>query len=100
MLSPEGRTERARAAALIRHSQTDSTNSTAAARAALIDQYRHRVDPDGVLDPTERDVRARRLMGADLARHRLRAAEKREHTKGQEATNQVASELLAVRDAL
>jgi hypothetical protein len=36
----------------------DRTEMTAAARAAAMDRFEKQVDPDGVLDPAERAIRA------------------------------------------
>ncbi len=48
----------ARAAAHALHAQRDSRELTANARAAFLDRFERKVDPDRVLDPAERARRA------------------------------------------
>lgn len=76
-LTAAQRTQRARIAALARHSRTDGSEATAPARAAFLERFAREVDPDGVLDPAERErraVAARRAYFQRLAFARSRKA--------------------------
>lgn len=57
-LTPEERSRRARVAALARWSREDGHQGTQAARESFLDSFARKVDPDGELDPTERERRA------------------------------------------
>lgn len=57
-LTAAQRSQRARVAALARHSRTDGSTATQAAREAFLSRFERQVDPDGVLDPVERARRA------------------------------------------
>jgi hypothetical protein len=65
-------TIRARIGALALHSQYDSREITAPARAAFLSKFERQVDPDGVLPAAER---ARRAQSARRA-HMLQLARK------------------------
>jgi hypothetical protein len=67
----------ARIAALTRWSQQDTTQGTSAARSAFLAKFEQQVDPDGVLTPQERAVRAERARKAYMAQLSLRAARAR-----------------------
>jgi hypothetical protein len=51
--------------------------ATARARAARMDRYEREVDPDGQLDPAERQILADNAMRAAMSRMALAAAKKR-----------------------
>jgi hypothetical protein len=57
-MTPAERTLRARAAAYALHSQRDSREVTAKARAAFEDRFVRQVDPDKALPEAERQRRA------------------------------------------
>jgi hypothetical protein len=76
-MSPEERSLQARVAAHVLHSRRDSRETTAAARAAFDDQFTRDVDPDGVLDPVERERRKRHAKAAYYARLALASARER-----------------------
>lgn len=57
-LTPTQRSQRARIAALARHSRTDGLTATQAAREAFLARFERQVDPDNRLDPAERARRA------------------------------------------
>ncbi|MDI3315904.1 MAG: hypothetical protein QJR12_16990 [Mycobacterium sp.] len=58
-MTPQQRVLRARIAAHVRWSRCeDRAAATAPARAAFNDRWERQVDPDGVLDPHERAIRA------------------------------------------
>lgn len=92
MLTPEERSARARVAAYAMHAQHDPHEITAAATAAVWAKYRQQADPDHMLDPDERDRRARYLMRADLERRRLDGMKARR--RRQEADEALARELV------
>lgn len=69
--------ERARIAALTRHSRGDTLEATAPARAAFEARFSNEVDPDGRLQPDERARRAKRAMRAHMLRLAARSAEAR-----------------------
>jgi hypothetical protein len=84
-LPPAERSMRARLAALVRHSQTDGREATAAARAASPgsdDYWLAKVDPGRVLDPKERAKRARNAKSAHFTRLALNSRRTRERHKG------------------
>jgi len=54
-----------------------TTAGTAAARAAFLARFESKVDPDGVLDPDERRVRAERALRAHMIRLAQLSADKR-----------------------
>lgn len=66
-----------RAAALTRWAyEADRVAATAPARRGFLARFERLVDPDGLLDPVDREARARRLMRAhmiELARKRQSA---------------------------
>lgn len=80
-LSPAERVLRARAAAHTKWSQTDAVAGTAAARAAFLAGFERQVDPDGSLDPAERQRRAEHARKAHFARLALRSAQARRRSK-------------------
>jgi hypothetical protein len=72
--------QRARDAALTRWAHSDPVAGTEAARAAFLARFERQVDPDGALDPDERERRAKRLRRvamSNLARKRWARARKR-----------------------
>lgn len=74
-LTATQRSQRARIAALSRHSRTDGAEATQAARSAFLERFERQVDPDGALAPQERARRAEAAKRAHFqsmafARHR------------------------------
>jgi hypothetical protein len=57
--------------------EPDRTNATAPARKAFIDRFEREVDPDGVLEPRERAIRAEHARKAYFQRLALRSAQTR-----------------------
>lgn len=57
-MTPEQRARSNRIGGLALHSQRDSRQVTAPARAAFLARFEREVDPDGLLDPKERARRA------------------------------------------
>lgn len=74
-LNPEERSIRGRIAAESRWAfEPDRTAATAPARAAFLDQFERAVDPEGVLSPEERSVRASHARKAHMYRLALKSA--------------------------
>jgi hypothetical protein len=69
--------ERARYAALVRHAFGDTKKATQPAHAGFFAKFEREVDPDGVLAPDERALRADRLMRAHMVMLSARSAEAR-----------------------
>lgn len=76
-MTPEERSLRARIAAHAKHAKYDPVESTAPARAAFMQRFDKEADPDGTLDPTERERRAAHLRKAYFARLALASAKAR-----------------------
>lgn len=57
-MTPEQRSKAGRAGMYSRLANEDRAEMTAAARAAAMDRFEKQVDPDGLLDPAERAIRA------------------------------------------
>lgn len=76
-LTPAQRTTRARLAAHELHAQRDSRQTSANGRAAFLATFERQVDPDGVLDPTERRRRAEHAKRAYFQRLALKSAQAR-----------------------
>ena len=77
-LTPQQRSLRARLAAHTSWANTtDRAARTAAARKASMDRFDRLVDPDGVLPPAERALRAAHARKAYFARLALRSARAR-----------------------
>jgi hypothetical protein len=74
---PMSPTERARIAALTRHSRGDTKQATAAARAHFEARFELEVDPEGILSPEERAARTKRAMRAHMLRLAAKSAETR-----------------------
>jgi hypothetical protein len=70
-------TDRARIAALTRHARGDTAAAIAPARAGFLAKFEREVDPNGTLDPAERELRANRLLRAHMLRLAARSAEVR-----------------------
>lgn len=79
-LTPEQRSLRARLAAHELHARHDSKQLTAPARAAFMDSFLAKVDPEGVLPEAERIRRAQHLRKAHFARLALLSAKARAKT--------------------
>lgn len=67
-LTASQRSQRARIAALSRWSQEDGGSGTQAARDAFMAKFEMAVDPDGQLDPRERERRAEAARRAHFQR--------------------------------
>lgn len=80
-LTPAERTLRARLAAHAKWATTDPVDGTAKARAAFLERFERQVDPDGVLDPAERQRRAEHARKAYFARLALQSAAARRRRK-------------------
>ncbi len=77
-LSPSERVLRARIAAHESWAHTpDRASRTAAGRAAMFTKFENEVDPDGVLTPQERAIRAEHASKAYFARLALKSAQAR-----------------------
>lgn len=57
-MTPEQRVMRARLGAYAQHAKHDPKRTTAKARQTFAERFEREVDPDGVLEPTERARRA------------------------------------------
>lgn len=64
---------------------TDRTARTAPGTQAFLDRFEREVDPDGVLDPQERGIRAQHARKAYFLRLSLKAAEARRAKKRRSA---------------
>ena len=76
-MTPSERSQRARLAAHVLHSQRDGREVTAPARKAFLERFERQVDPEGVLDSTERRRRAKHALKAHMAALALRSAASR-----------------------
>jgi hypothetical protein len=88
--SPAERSLRARLAAYALHAQRDSRETSAPGRAAFLARFEREVDPDGTLDPAERQRRAAQARSAyftrlSLAAVKARKARRAQRTRGGEA---------------
>lgn len=76
-LTPAQRSQRARIAAHAMHSRNDGKQITAKATDASpgrLTYWRNKVDPERVLDPAERDRRAKHAQSEHFARLAFRAS--------------------------
>lgn len=88
-MSPDERSLRARMAAHHLHAQRDGRETTAPARAAFIESFRRKVDPDGVLPAAERERRAQSALKAHMLKLALASASaRRERTKTNDRPSQ------------
>jgi hypothetical protein len=78
---PARRATIARIAALTRWSQTDSKDAMEHVRAGLDGWFERQVDPDGALDPDERQRRAEAFKKAHYQRMALKSARVRAKKK-------------------
>jgi hypothetical protein len=85
-LSPSERTLRARLAAHTKWATTDAMEGTAAARAAFLERFELKVDPDGLLDPVERSRRASHARKAYFLELAYKSARARSRTSVREAS--------------
>lgn len=76
-LSPTERSLRARSAAYTRWANTDPAEASAAARRRIEDRFEREVDPDGVLEPSERTRRAQLAKRAYFAKLALKSSQAR-----------------------
>jgi hypothetical protein len=95
-VTPQERSERARAAAHAKHSHADPREATAAARAARWEKYQHLADHESALAPDERERRAHHLLRADLARARLAGLRRQRESREAAAAAVLAEELVEV----
>jgi hypothetical protein len=89
-VSPAERSLRARLAAHTLHARRDSRQTTAIARAGFLARFEREVDPDGVLDPSERRRRAEQARRAYFVRLSLAALEARRATRTARARSEAA----------
>lgn len=82
--SPSERSLRARMAAYTLHSRYDSRELTAPARRAFLDRFERQVDPDGTLEPEERQRRADAARRAYFTGLALRSARARRERAGRD----------------
>lgn len=81
-MTPEEARQRGALGAHVRWSrESDRSAATAAARAAALSRFEREVDPDGVLSPEERAVRARHAKAAHMRRMSMAAAKARKSAK-------------------
>jgi hypothetical protein len=73
-MTPEQRTQRARAAALSRWANEDPTAQTLKLQAGIRAKFEREVDPEGKLAPAERARRAEAARKAHLARLALKSS--------------------------
>lgn len=71
------RSVRARIAALAKHASCDGKQATASARAAFLERFAREVDPDGRLEPEERQRRAGIKRREYMTRLALKSAQSR-----------------------
>jgi hypothetical protein len=77
-MTPSQRSQRARIAAYTSWANTpDPAKRTANARKASLNRFERQVDPDGTLDPAERQRRADSAMRAHMQRMAYLAAKAR-----------------------
>jgi hypothetical protein len=77
-MTPEQRALRSRLGAHTRWANTeDRSAATAPARKAFADRWEKKVDPDGVLDPHERAIRAEHAKKAHFGRMAMASAKAR-----------------------
>lgn len=85
---PDEMALRGRIGAFRLHATHDPRETTAKARAAFLMRFETEVDPDGVLDPSERSRRAQAARSAYFARLALKSARARRRRR---PTNQEPS---------
>ncbi|MBV9291078.1 MAG: hypothetical protein JO222_01415 [Frankiales bacterium] len=77
-MTPEEARQRGSLGAHVRWAQTaDRSAATAAARAAALERFEREVDPDGLLPPEERALRAKHAKAAHMRRMSMAAAKAR-----------------------
>lgn len=80
-MTPEERTAKSLGGQIGGHMRwanvTDRTEAMRPALTAFLDRFERQADPDGVLDPVERGIRATHLRKAYFARLALRSAQAR-----------------------
>lgn len=81
-LTPEERSRHARMAALTRWSREDPALNMARARDGQWAKFERQVDPDGTLDPAERQRRAKRAQRAHMIKLRMVRDAKRKRAGG------------------
>jgi hypothetical protein len=89
-LSPGEQSLRGRLAAHVLHARRDPRETTANARAAFLERFEREVDPDGVLDPSERRRRAEHARRAYFVRLSLAAVEARRARRAAQAGSDAA----------
>jgi hypothetical protein len=77
------RSLRARLAAYAMHAQRDSRETSAPGRAAFLARFEREVDPDGTLDPAERQRRAAQARSVYFTRLSLASAKARRAKRAQ-----------------
>ncbi|HSZ90154.1 MAG TPA: hypothetical protein VK822_12360 [Acetobacteraceae bacterium] len=85
-LTPAERTLRAQIAAHESWARTEDPSArTANARKAMLDKFERQVDPEGILPPAERAVRAEHARKAHFKRLALKSARVRRRRGGNDA---------------
>jgi len=80
--TPAQRSLQARIAAHARFAKEDAREVTAPARKAFMDRFDREVDPEGVLDPRERAVRAAHARTAHFLKLAQKSAKARRRRAG------------------
>src|SRR5215211_7224895 len=89
-VSPAERSLRGRLAAHTLHAQRKAQQTTTAARVGFLSRFEREVDPDGVLDPSERRRRAEHARRAYFIRLSLAALKARRARRGDRARTDAA----------
>jgi len=84
-LSPAERSLRARLAAYAMHARHDARRTSANGRAAFLARFDREVDPEGLLEPDERQRRAEQARRAYFARLSLAAVKARQAKRAAQA---------------
>lgn len=79
-LTAQERSTRARIAAYTRSALYDARDLTQAARDGFLAKFEREADPEGKLDPAERERRALALRRAHMSRLALKSAQARRRT--------------------
>lgn len=89
-VSPAERSLRARLGAHTLHARRDARQTTALARAGFLARFEREVDPDGVLDPSERRRRAEHARRAYFTRLSLAAVQARRAKRAEQVGGDAA----------
>lgn len=99
-LSPELRALRGRLGAYAQHAKHDARSTTARARETFLKDFDRQVDPEGVLEPAERERRATAARKAHFARLAMRsaAARQKNSARGKKSTSAGSSKTAGARE--